>query len=122
MPFSLFQYKRLLDKNKDLSCSYLKVLSRVLKESTKRIKTHVLNLKPNQKWGPSVENKAATTTTKRTRLENKSAEIKTQTMTQTICTYLRHRIKIHIEGPLTSEALKFLSSRMSHYACWPPFS
>jgi hypothetical protein len=33
-----------------------------------------------------------------------------------------HRIKIHIEGPLTSEALKFLSSRMSHYACWPPFS
>jgi hypothetical protein len=30
-----------------------------------------------------------------------------------------HRIKIHIEGPLTSEALKFLSSRMSHYACWP---
>jgi hypothetical protein len=35
---------------------------------------------------------------------------------------LRHRIKIHIEGPLTSEALKFLSSRMSHYACWPPFS
>ena len=34
----------------------------------------------------------------------------------------RHRIKIHIEGPLTSEALKFLSSRMSHYACWPPFS
>ena len=35
---------------------------------------------------------------------------------------LDHRIKIHIEGPLTSEALKFLSSRMSHYACWPPFS
>jgi hypothetical protein len=35
---------------------------------------------------------------------------------------LRHRIKIHIEGPLTSEALKFLSSRMSHYAFWPPFS
>ena len=33
-----------------------------------------------------------------------------------------HRIKIHIEGPLTSEALKFLSSRMLHYACWPPFS
>ena len=33
-----------------------------------------------------------------------------------------HRIKIHTEGPLTSEALKFLSSRMSHYACWPPFS
>jgi hypothetical protein len=33
-----------------------------------------------------------------------------------------HRIKIHIEGPLTSEALKFLSSRMSHYACWPPSS
>jgi hypothetical protein len=33
-----------------------------------------------------------------------------------------HRIKIHIEGPLTSEALKFLFSRMSHYACWPPFS
>ena len=31
-----------------------------------------------------------------------------------------HRIKIQIEGPLTSEALKFLSSRMSHYACWPP--
>ena len=35
---------------------------------------------------------------------------------------LEHGIKIHIEGPLTSEALKFLSSRMSHYACWPPFS
>jgi hypothetical protein len=33
-----------------------------------------------------------------------------------------HRIKIHIEGPLTSEALKFLSSRMSHYACLPPIS
>jgi hypothetical protein len=36
--------------------------------------------------------------------------------------YPSHRIKIHIEGPLTSEALKFLSSRMSHYACWPPSS
>jgi hypothetical protein len=35
---------------------------------------------------------------------------------------LNHRIKIHIEGPLPSEALKFQSSRMSHYACWPPFS
>jgi hypothetical protein len=34
----------------------------------------------------------------------------------------KHRIKIHIEGPLMSEALKFLSSRMLHYACWPPFS
>jgi hypothetical protein len=30
--------------------------------------------------------------------------------------------KVYTEGPLTSEALKFLSSRMSHYACWPPFS
>jgi hypothetical protein len=39
-----------------------------------------------------------------------------------IYSHLWHRIKIHIEGPLTSEALKFLSSRMSHYACWPPFS
>ena len=28
-----------------------------------------------------------------------------------------HRIKIHTEGPLTSEALKFLASRMSHCAC-----
>jgi hypothetical protein len=35
---------------------------------------------------------------------------------------LKHKIEIHIEGPFTSEALKFLSSRMSHYACWPPFS
>jgi hypothetical protein len=28
----------------------------------------------------------------------------------------------YTEGPLTSDALKFLSSRMSHYACWTPFS
>ena len=26
----------------------------------------------------------------------------------------RHRIKIHTEGPLTSDALKFLSSRITH--------
>ena len=35
--------------------------------------------------------------------------------------YPGHRIKIHTERPLTLEALKFLSSRISHYACWPPF-
>jgi hypothetical protein len=32
---------------------------------------------------------------------------------------LKCRIKTHTEGPLTSEALKLLFSRMSHYACWP---
>ena len=28
--------------------------------------------------------------------------------------------KDHTEGQLTSEALKFVSSRISHYACCPP--
>jgi hypothetical protein len=32
---------------------------------------------------------------------------------------LKRRIKAHTEGPLTSEALKLLSSHMSHYPCWP---
>ena len=27
-----------------------------------------------------------------------------------------HKIRIHIEGPLASEPLKFLKPRMSHYA------
>jgi hypothetical protein len=27
--------------------------------------------------------------------------------------------ELHTEGPLTSEALKLLSSRLSDYACWP---
>ena len=40
--------------------------------------------KGKSKWSPQKTNKAGTTNTRRTRLENKAAEIKTQTMRQTI--------------------------------------
>ncbi len=33
-----------------------------------------------------------------------------------------HRITMRPEGYLESEPLKFVSARISHYACWPPFS
>jgi hypothetical protein len=55
-----------------------------LRESTKRLNTQ-LNLKPNQNRVDQRKNKAAATTTT-ARLENKAAEIKTQTMRQTIYT------------------------------------
>ena len=34
--------------------------------------------------------------------------------------WLKHRIRIYTEGPLASEPLKFVSPRISHYACCPP--
>ena len=34
--------------------------------------------------------------------------------------WLCHRIGRHTEVPLALEALKFVSSRISHYACCPP--
>ena len=34
----------------------------------------------------------------------------------------RHRITMRPEGYLESEPSKFVSARISHYACWPPFS
>ncbi len=43
--------------------------------------------KGKSKWSPPKKNKAVTTKTKRTRLENKAAEIKTQTMRQTRALY-----------------------------------
>ena len=74
--------RRVLDKNRDLSCFYLsRVLKKALKAKNARVKP-----KTKSKWSPPKTNKAATTTTKRTRLENKAAEIKMQTMRQTIYT------------------------------------
>ncbi len=44
------------------------------------------------------------------------------TVTQQCEPAFSHRITMRPEGYVESEPLKFVSARISHYACWPPFS
>ena len=81
--FELFLFKIcVLDINRDLSYSYL---SRVFKKVHKKGKYTCVNLKPN-KMESTKKTKQQAQQQREQGLKNNAAEIKTQTMWQTICT------------------------------------
>ncbi len=75
-----------VDKNNVSSCSYL---SRLLEESTKRLKTHALNLKANQNGTNQRQKKQQQRQQQKEQgLKTRQRKIKMQTMRQTI--YIRN--------------------------------